>query len=328
MYQNNIPTYARFQWINHPRVIHILSNFLTSSKRGRKGYDKVLMLRWLMYRQVMRCSYRDLESMTGIDHSTFVKFRQRLLCTDWFASVFDSLTTIIAPYLSSVTAVIDSSFVETYSTHDEQGSEYNGHKEKNGFKLHQIIDWTTRLPLRQIATPGARSDVILGHHLIRGSPESWRVTGFLGDKAYDDWKLVARLKDKWKRIRVGIPVRRTVHEHVRPFSSAVIRNRRAKESDRYLKRSFLNKRTEIERYFSRKKRVFRLGEERTRHLENFRANCDMVAIMEILEWSTTPKIYAYYSPNSYAAKKTTDEQIIASKSPTRYREEERGHHVR
>lgn len=43
----------------------------------RRGYDKVLMFRWLMYRQVMGCSYRDLESMTGIDHSTFIKFRKR-----------------------------------------------------------------------------------------------------------------------------------------------------------------------------------------------------------------------------------------------------------
>lgn len=291
MYQNHIPTYARFQWLNHPRVIHILSQFLKPPQRGRKGYDKVLMFRWLMYRQVMSCSYRDLESITGIDHSTFVKFRKRLLTTHWFRSVFQVLASAIGANLPSITAVIDSSFVETYSRHDERGSEYNGYKEKNGFKIHQIIDWKTRLPIMQTATPGARSDVILGHHLIGRSPPDWNVTGFLGDKAYDDWKLVARLKDKWKRIRVGIPVRCTIHEQHLPLRPAVMRNRRAKESDRYLKKKFLNKRGEIERYFSRKKRVFNLGEERTRHLKNFRANCDLVAIMEILEWSTTPQLW-------------------------------------
>jgi len=70
MSHQNIPVYARFQWLNHPRVIHILGAFLKPPKRGRGGYDKVLMARRLMYRQLMGCSYRDLESMSGIDHST------------------------------------------------------------------------------------------------------------------------------------------------------------------------------------------------------------------------------------------------------------------
>jgi len=298
MYQNHIPVYARFQWLNHPTVIHTLSLFLKPPVVGRKGYDKVLMFRWLIFKQLNGCSYRDLESMTEIDHSTFVKFRKRLLQQSMPSRIFETVSSCVASFLPSVTAVIDSSFVETYSKHDEQGSEYNGCKEKNGFKIHQIIDWKTRLPILQIATPGARSDVILAHHLVGRSPPDWNMTGFLGDKAYDDWKLVATLKQKWKKIRVGIPVRRTVHERKRPIPDTVVRNRLSKESDRCLRRSFLNKRTEIERYFSRKKRVFNLGEERTRHLENFRANCDMVAIMEILEWSTTPKIYVHYSPNS------------------------------
>jgi len=214
-----------------------------------------------------------------------------LLRTNWFASVFKTLTANIASGLPAITAVMDSSFVETYSRHDELGSEYNGYKEKNGFKLHQIIDYETRLPLCQIATPGARSDVLLGHHLIRGSPPSWNVKGFLADKAYDDWKFVTRLKQKWEQVLVGIPVRRTHTEVREPQHPGVIKNRRGKESDRYLRKRFLNQRGEIERYFSRKKRVFNLGEERTRHLKNFRANCYMTSIMEILEWSTTPKLW-------------------------------------
>jgi hypothetical protein len=291
MYQNTIPVYARFQWLNHPLVIHTLAQFLKPPKIGRKGHDKVWMFRWLIYKHLMRCSYRDLESMTGIDHSTFVKFRKRLLFQNILKTIFTALSSCIAANLDSITAVIDSSFVETYSKHDELGSEYNGYKEKNGFKVHQVIDWKTRLPILQIATPGARSDVRLGHHLIGRAPPHWKLVGFLGDKAYDDWKLVTKLKQKWKRIRVGIPVRRTPHERKTPIPEPVLHNRRTKEYNRYLKKSFLNKRTEIERCFSRKKRVFNLGEERTRHLKNFRANCDMVAIMEILEWLTTPRIW-------------------------------------
>ncbi len=62
---------------------------------------------------------------------------------------------------------------------------------------------------------------------------------------------------------------------------------------------------EIERYFSRKKRVFRLGEERTRHLKNFRANCYLTSIMEILEWATTPQIWMYYLADSIGLDKKT-----------------------
>lgn len=269
-------------------VIHILERFLKPPVRGRKGYDKTYLFRLLIYKHLMRCSYRDLESMTSIDHTTFIKFRKRLMQTNWFASLFKTLASAIAANLPSITAVIDSSFIETYSKHDERGSEYNGHKEKNGFKVHSIVDWKMRIPLLQTATPGARSDVRIAHHLIGRAPPDWNVTGFLGDKAYDDWKLVYKLKQKWRKILVGIPVRKTLHERKRPIPEAVIRNRLGKESDRCLKRPFLNKRTQIERYYSRKKRIFKLGEEKTRHLENFRANCDMVAIMEILEWSTTP----------------------------------------
>ena len=291
MYSNSIPVFTRFQWLNHPQVAHILSRFLKPLKRGRKGYDKVLMVRWLLYRQFMNCSYRDLESISGIDHSTFVKFRKRLLQTHWFAHIFKALTSRIAAGSTSLRLILDSSFVETYSGHDETGSEYSGYKEKNGFKLHQIIDLKTRLPILQAATAGARADIVWGAHLIRGAPRAWSVRALLADKAYDGWEFVAGVKQKWKGVRIGIPVRRTVHERTTPFPPEVIRNRRSKEAGRYLKKTFLNQRGEVERYFSRKKRVFRLGEERMRGLENFRANCYLTSIMEILEWATKPSYW-------------------------------------
>lgn len=109
MYTNHIPTYARFQWLNHPRVIHILSRFLRPSLRGRKGYDKVLMFRWLVHKHLVGCSYRDLESMSGIDYSTLIKLRKRLLHTRWFSKIFKIISSSIATNLDSITAVMDSS---------------------------------------------------------------------------------------------------------------------------------------------------------------------------------------------------------------------------
>ena len=287
----NIPCYARFQWINHRRVRDILRIALRPPRIGRKGYDKVRMFKWLMYKQVMGCSYRDLEGMTGIDHSTFVKFRSRLIRQNWFAVVYHGLTSGIAPQLHSITAILDSSFVETYSRHDEQGSEYNGFKEKNGFKLHQLIDFQTRLPLCQIATPGARSDIRIGEVLIRGAPRTWKIRKFTADKGYDGANFVKFVSAYWPGIRISIPLRHMKKDELLVW-------RRIKGWERTWDRQLLKKRTEIERYFSRKKRVFGLGEERTRHLKNFRANCELTSIMEILEWSTKPQIYGDYSPDS------------------------------
>jgi len=243
------------------------------------------MFRWLIYKQLMRCSYRDLESMTGVDHSTFVKFRQRLIQQNWFAALFHVLSSGIASQLRPITAIVDSSFVESYSQHDEVGSEYNGYKQKNGFKLHQLIDFKTRLPLRQIATPGARSDIRLGEVLVRGSPTTWQVRQFTADKGYDGANFVKLIASHWQGIRISIPLRRMKSNEPRVW-------RQLKGAERTRDKQLLKKRTEIERYFSRKKRVFGLGEERTRHLQNFRANCDMTSIMEILEWSTTPALGA------------------------------------
>lgn len=281
-----IPIYGRFQWVNNEATNKILSKFLKPPNKGRRGYNKVQMFKWLIYKQVTSCSYRDLETMTSIDYSTFIKFRQKLIKQLWFPTIFKKLMDNITNNLEELTLILDSSFIQTYSKHDEQGSEYNGYKEKNGFKLHQMIDFKTRLPLLQVATPGARSDIMLGKNLIRGSPDSWqrKVKGILADMGYDGEGFVFQIKQKWKSAKVGISVKRTHKEVLGLHSEEITRNRKGKEGGRTLNRSFLNKRSEIERYFSRKKNVFRLGEERTRHLKNFRVNCYLTSIMEILEW--------------------------------------------
>ena len=209
-----IPAYERFQWVNSKVVDKVLSHFLKPPNRGRRGYDKVWMFKWRIYKQITGCRYRDLESMTGIDYSTFIKFRKRLSIQNWFKNIVNELSSDLTRKIEEFNLIIDSSFIETYSKHDEQGSEYNGYKQKNGFKLHQIIDYKTRLPILQAVTPGARADIVWGLKLIRAAPSDWNIKGVLADKAYDADELVMTIRSKWKRAKIGIQVRKTNHEKV------------------------------------------------------------------------------------------------------------------
>ncbi|MBI4092487.1 MAG: transposase [Candidatus Kerfeldbacteria bacterium] len=289
MYTHHIPVYARFQWLNHPQVTTFLSRFLKPPKKGRKGYDKVWLFRWLLCKHLVGCSYRDLESMGGIDYSTFIKFRKRLTSANWFARLFKMFTAGLTAKAKRLHLVLDSSFVEACAGEKEQGAEYSGYYEKTGFKLHQIIDYETRLPILQTVSPGARADVVWGKRLIRSAPKGWKVSAFLADKGYDSEEFVGQLKQKWRRAEVGIPLRRTTQKIPAGLKEVDTLNWKLKASGRNLSPMFLNARGEIERHFSRKKRVFRLGEERTRHLKNFRVNCYMTSIMEILEWLSKPE---------------------------------------
>lgn len=276
MQYQHIPVFARFQWVNSQQVVQILSMFLYPPERGRKGYDKVLMFRWLIYKWLMRCSYRDLESMSGIDHSTYVKYKKRLTASFLLPQIFDSLRDTLISQKDSLELILDSSFVETYSRKNELGSEYFGYKKKNGFKLHSIIDYGTRLPITQKTTPGARADVVWGENLVRGAPQKWKVDYLAADRAYDSEVFVRQIKERWRGTRVSIPLRR--------FSGESWYNRWMKSRPRSRSKKLYKSRTEIERYFSRKKNVFHLGEERTRGLRNFEANCYMTSIMEYLEY--------------------------------------------
>lgn len=271
---NHIPTYQRFQWLNHPVLRKILSPFFRYSGRGRRGYDKPTLFLRLACKQLMGCSYRDLESVTGIDHTTFIKFRCRL--GKRLPGMFDSLASRVLRCLKSLGLILDSSFLETYSGHDEEGSGYSGYKEKNGFKLHQFIDYRTRLPLLQAVSAGAVADVKVGQELVDRAPPDLPVSSFAADKGYDSEYLVSSIYRKWK-IAPAIPVRHF------PYGGND-ENRRARAAHRSKNPSHYRRRTEIERYFSRKKRVFRLGEEKTRRLKNFRINCYFTSCLEILEW--------------------------------------------
>ena len=213
------------------------------------------MFLWLMYKKVMCCSYRDLESITGIDYSTFIKFRKRLMEKEWFVSVFERFSTRLMAHFRKVLLLADSSFVETFSKHEEDGSAYSGYKEKEGFKFHALLDFYSRLPLGAHVTDGAVHDTPAGEVLIRGAPRTLPVTGFAADKGYDSESFVCEIHRKWKKAKIGIPMRRMMHD-------GNDRNRKERGAYRTRDPALYRKRTEIERYFSRKKHVFRLGPNR------------------------------------------------------------------
>ncbi len=270
---HHIPTYQRFQWLNHPLLRKTLTPFFRYRGNGRRGYDKVDLFLWLGYKQLMGCSYRDLESITGIDHTTFIKFRARLSVR--LPGLFGKLVSKTLTQLSALHLILDSSFVETYSGHDEEGSGYSGYKEANGYKLHQVIDYESRAPILQSVSAGQVADITAGETLVSRAPPSLPVRSFSADKGYDSEYFVHSISKKWHAV-VAIPMRHLKFDGNRT-------NRTLRGVNRSRDPALYRRRTEIERYFSRKKRVFNLGEEQTRHLKNFRTNCYFVSCLELLE---------------------------------------------
>ena len=125
-------------------------------------------------------------------------------------------------------------------------------------------------------TAGNVADITAGKCLLSRAPPALPVKSFAGDKGYDSEYFVHDIRQKWKKVKVAIPVRR------KPGGERHETNGR--EAERTTDSVLYRRRTEIERHFSRKKRVYHLGEERTRHFENFRANAYMTSCMAILEW--------------------------------------------
>lgn len=283
----DVPVWEGFQWINDRKIIALLAVALPYAGTGRRGYTKATLVRWLLYRQCHGCTYRDLESMSNIDYSTFIKFRKQIQKNGWLEHIFQVIVQTLVDQ-QELTLIVDSSFVEQYSWKKEAGAEYSGFKEKTGFKVHQIIDFATRMPLAKMTTGGVRSDITSAKELVSQLPDEWDVTSFLADKGYDGAEFVQQIHTKWNNVSVGIPVRKSPQAVRGSKRQETLKNRALKEADRTLTKELYNQRTEIERYFSRKKGVFHLGSERTRGLENFTANCTMTDLCAQLEYLARP----------------------------------------
>lgn len=287
MHFERMPVWARFQWINDETVVGLLLQALPYAGTGRRGFGKATLFRWLLYKQCHGCTYRDLESISGIDYTTFIKFRAAIKTNGWVEYLFAVMMAVIVGG-RRLKLITDSSFVEQYARHPEAGAEYSGFKKKTGFKVHQIIDFRTRLPVAKVVTGGARADVALAKHLVTQLPSDWNVAAFLADKGYDSSALVQQVLQKWRGVAVNIPVRRTNQQAVKSRRQETLKNQRAKRAGRTLTKRLYNQRTEIERFFSRKKEVFNLGQERTRGIENFATNCTLTDVCAQLEYLARP----------------------------------------
>lgn len=282
-----MPVWARFQWINDEQIADLLERALPYAGTGRRGVGKATLFRWLLYKQCHSCTDRDLESMSGVDYSTFIKFRKTIKANGWLEYLFLTIVRATTQH-RRLKLITDSSFVEQYARTPEAGAEYSGFKEETGFKVHQIIDFRSRLPVAKVVTGGARADVLLAHHLVAQLPREWQVRAFLADKGYDSSALVQQVRRKWRGVAVNIPVRRTNQATLKSRYQETPKNQRAKRAGRTLTKKLYNQRTEIERYFSRKKGAFHLGQERTRGLENFALNCTLTDVCAQLEFLAKP----------------------------------------
>jgi hypothetical protein len=175
---------------------------------------------------------------------------------------------------------IDSSFVRTYSGKEEQGScGFNGHKKSFGFKLHVLIDVTTKFPLALVVTNGLMYDGRLAIPLMKQGGRYLKKHGYiLADKGYDDTDIIAWIIKRFKS-KAGIPMRKKSRlAKGKKNRYGNLANWKLKAVGRTFKKSILNLRTEIERFFSILKRNFHLGKELTRGIEAFTRNVYLTLI--------------------------------------------------
>lgn len=243
---------------------------------GRIGHDVEMLFFWLLVKKVTNWDYRTIASMAGVSHSTLVRANTRFLVKGVYQKVFVQL--VKAAYKTGILhgerIAMDSSFVQTFSKHRELGSEhFNAKKHAYGFKLHLLVDCDTGFPLSLIVGNGIAHDSTLAIPLLKKArPWLRRVKYVVADKGYDDTDIVAWIA-KELHAKAGIPIRKKNYlSQFKKNRYGNVSNWQVKAKDRTFKKSIYNKRVEVERCFSRLKRVFHLGKEEMRGLLNFAKN--------------------------------------------------------
>jgi transposase len=92
---------------------------------------------------------------------------------------------------------------KTYCYEDEEGNKYKKVKSWFGYKLHLIVDAAYELPVAFKVTPASNAEQPAAHELIdeldETHPEIMEDCNyFLGDRGYDDGKLIAKLWEEYK----------------------------------------------------------------------------------------------------------------------------------
>ena len=253
---------------------------------GRIGYGKSTMMNYLLVQKIVHCSDRDLEEISGYDHSTFSKARKRFKRDHIYEKFFSHLIklAIRKGVLQTEKILIDSSFVKTYSGKKEEGSSYwiKGIVKKGyGFKLHALTD-EQGIPLALIITTGSRHDCPVAIPLLESFRTLRLTTKYvLADKGYDDLDLVHYIVTQLGA-KAGIPMRVKQGKKTKRTNKQGYQDFLIKSKGRWLRKSVYNKRSQIERSFSKLKNKFNLGKERMRGMNNFIRNCYLSCICYLL----------------------------------------------
>lgn len=241
----------------------------TASERfvgGRPGHDEELLFFWLLVKKVTNWDYRSIASMAGVSHSTLIRANTRFLVKGIYQKVFTHLVkdAYKQGLIVGEKVAMDSSFVQTFSKKQELGSEhFNAKKHAYGFKLHLLVDCETGFPIAQIVGNGIAHDSTLAIPLLKKARPWLRRVGYVvADKGYDDTQIVAWIAQTL-HAKAGIPIRKKNYlAQFKKHRYGNMLNWQAKAQGRTFKRSIYNKRVEVERCFSRLKRVFHLGKKR------------------------------------------------------------------
>lgn len=238
---------------------------------GRPGYDREKLFGWLLVKKVTNWDYRTIASMANVSHPTLIRANDLFLKKGIYDKVF--LCLVKKAYKKGLIkgkfVSMDSSFVKTFSKKEEFGSEgWNDFKKGYGFKLHLLIDCETKFPIALIVTNGLANDMTLAIPLLKKAKKWLKQCGYvLADKGYDWGDIVNWVVHKL-HAKAGIPIKKT-YKGKDGTKGGNFLNFFLKAKGRSLKKSIYNRRTEVERVFSRLKRTFHLGKEETRGLTNF-----------------------------------------------------------
>lgn len=254
---------------------------------GRIGYQPDFVFKWLLVKKITNWDYRTTGEAAKLSASTLVRWNQRFEDKNVYQKFFSHLVKLALKkgLITGKKVAIDSSFVPTFSNHKEVGSgPWNGYKEKFGFKLHCLIDVKTKFPIALIVTDGVRNDMPVAIPLLKkAKPYLKKCSYVLADKGYDDSDIVNFIVKSFGA-RAGIPIRKKsklAKGKINRYGN--LYNWRFFARGRTFKKSILNKRTEIERFFSKIKRKFHLGKELTRGIEAFTRNAYLALISYCLE---------------------------------------------
>lgn len=258
---------------------------------GRIGYGKSELFVYLILQQLSGCSDRDLEEVSGINHSTFVKARKRFFEQGIYEKFFVHLVRlgIGEGVIKAEKIAMDSSFVETYSKAKEKGSAFWKKYEKKkgyGFKLHALIDATSSLPLALIITSGSANDMPIAIPLLKKFHQyTIKTTYVLADKGYDSADIVWYIFHEMKA-KAAIPIRKMKTKYHN--QKAAYQDFLLKAKGRCIKHSIYKRRSVIERFFATLKTLYNLGKNKTRGIQAFTRNAYAASIAFFLS-----ELYSY-----------------------------------